>query len=360
MITTASPARFELVEPRTMSKRTLASLSFAIERVASTLGSGALLVSTFQHAPYFAPMLNAYNLLETQGVRCVTAYAGRRFDAQTSEHLELAPTDPLVRVWAAVLVSGHVCAYVVARDLERLAGGSTVLEHGRLFDAEVGFDPTRAVQLVGQIVCTEFGTLSAELTRQIQRTGAAALANPGHLASAALASGIVSLAEHLEATVTTLRAETARAVVDELTGAWNREGLRRWIGEPDQAVPMPPVGVILVDLDGFKRINDTYGHLIGDDVLRRVSAAITGALRRDDIVVRWGGDEFIVLCPGVSTDEALAAVRDTVLRAISTVDVDGRAVAGSAGMQICWHRPLDLVRADEAMYAAKRSKTASI
>ena len=358
MPTSALLDRFELNEPRTMSKRTLASLSFAIEQVAATLGSEAVLISTFQRASYFAPMLRSYNSLEEHGVRCVTAYEGARFDAQRSEHIAVAATDPLVKVWAAVLVSQHVCAYVVARDLERLAGGSTVLEHGRLFDAEVGFDPTRAVELVERIAAPLDKNLTPQLAQNINQTGTAARTSPKSAASAALAAGIVSLAGHLETTVATLRTETSRAVVDELTGAWNREGLRRWIGEPDQQVPMPPVGVILIDLDDFKRINDTYGHLAGDTVLRQVTSAITTTLRPEDILVRWGGDEFIVLCPGISTNAAVRAIRDRVLHAVSTVDVDNRPVAASAGTQICRSRPLELADADRAMYTDKRSKHA--
>ena len=356
MTATAELARFELDEPKTMSKRTLASLSFAIEQVAATLGSDAVLISTFQRASYFAPMLKSYNRLEAHGVNCVTAYEGSRFEAQLSEHIALTASDPLTRVWAAVLVSKHVCAYVVARDLERLAGGSTVLEHGRLFDAEVGFDSTRAVELVDKITSPLGTNLTTELAAKINQTGAAALTNPRSAASEALASGIASLAGHLETTVATLRTETSRAVLDELTGAWNREGLRRWIGEPDQQVPMPPVGVILIDLDDFKHINDTFGHLAGDNVLRQVTAAITAALRPEDIVVRWGGDEFIVLCPGISNNADVEAIRDRVLHAVSTVDVDSRPVVASAGTQICHSRPLELADADQAMYTNKRSK----
>ena len=68
-----------------------------------------------------------------------------------------------------------------------------------------------------------------------------------------------------------------------------------------------PVGVLMLDLDRFKRINDRFGHPAGDDVLRAVADAIRRAVRGTDLVGRWGGEEFAVLLPGVDTTGAAAA-----------------------------------------------------
>jgi diguanylate cyclase (GGDEF)-like protein len=87
------------------------------------------------------------------------------------------------------------------------------------------------------------------------------------------------------------------------------------------------IGILLVDLDHFKQINDLYGHLAGDEVLRAVARAMKQTVRKDDLLGRWGGEEFVVLIPG----STVASVRDTAERlrlAITEVAVTTRATAG--------------------------------
>ena len=67
------------------------------------------------------------------------------------------------------------------------------------------------------------------------------------------------------------------------------------------------MAVLMVDIDHFKRVNDTYGHLVGDEVLRRVARQLGGALRTSDAIVRYGGEEFLLLLADVTLDEALRA-----------------------------------------------------
>jgi diguanylate cyclase (GGDEF)-like protein len=354
-VSAVSAPPFALREPRPLSKRTLAAVSYAIERFAARLGPGTTLVSTFQRAPYFRPMLGTYNQLAADGVRCTTAYVGAPIAEQRCGHVELRDGDPLVRVWAAVLVSEELCAYVVARDLDELAPGTPALEAGRMFDAEIGFDPARAVELAGHVLSAAEAVDRAHLddlavvARRPRRRGA----------DEALIDGVLVLARQLEATVVAMRSETLTAISDPLTGVRNREGLRRWLGD-DERLPMPPIGVLVLDLDGFKHVNDTHGHLVGDELLRRAAAAITATVRPADVVVRWGGDEFIVLCPGVADTEELDRIGARVTAAIAAVDVDGISVTASAGVQVCRHRPLELDEADRAMYARKRRHHAGV
>jgi diguanylate cyclase (GGDEF)-like protein len=115
---------------------------------------------------------------------------------------------------------------------------------------------------------------------------------------------------------------------------------------------MPAMGLIMIDLDGFKQVNDERGHLTGDLLLQGVAATLLSATRPGDIVVRWGGDEFIVLCPGADDGE-LTILADRLLDAIASVEVDGVSARASAGLQTCSRRPLPLDRADSALYAAK-------
>jgi diguanylate cyclase (GGDEF)-like protein len=113
------------------------------------------------------------------------------------------------------------------------------------------------------------------------------------------------------------------------------------------------VAVLLIDVDGFKAINDSKGHQAGDRVLREISAVLTGALRRGDELFRIGGDEFAALISVTSPDEAMEAGRrlcDAAATAGSVTVSIGIAlpVAGEADTSV-------LARADRALYAVKQS-----
>lgn len=82
------------------------------------------------------------------------------------------------------------------------------------------------------------------------------------------------------------------------------------------------LGVLLFDLDFFKKINDTYGHLAGDAVLRAVADALASETRSSDLVGRWGGEEFVAVISGVSTERALMSIAERFRRRISCLAVD--------------------------------------
>jgi diguanylate cyclase (GGDEF)-like protein/PAS domain S-box-containing protein len=121
------------------------------------------------------------------------------------------------------------------------------------------------------------------------------------------------------------------------------------------------LGVLYVDADHFKDVNDTFGHKTGDEVLRMVGQSLANGLRRGDIPVRWGGEEFLALLPG--TDRAglyAAAERVRMLSENSWIqkgDAQVRVtVSVGATMAIPAETPEDLVdRADRFMYASKRA-----
>lgn len=120
-----------------------------------------------------------------------------------------------------------------------------------------------------------------------------------------------------------------------------------------------PVALILVDLDHFKRINDTYGHSVGDRVLKRFATAATATLRGDDLIARWGGEEFVFLLAGL-TERELRSVLDRLRQRLAReefVSGDPVAVRFSAGMSLpALHESFEaaVARADEALYEAKR------
>jgi diguanylate cyclase (GGDEF)-like protein len=122
------------------------------------------------------------------------------------------------------------------------------------------------------------------------------------------------------------------------------------------------VGVLLIDLDGFKDVNDTLGHGKGDDLLREIAARLTRTVRGCDTVARLGGDEFAVVVTGIDGEDDLCGLADRLTESLSgSVSLEGIEVALAASMGGSMYpvhalTPEELVRAaDIAMYAAKAS-----
>jgi len=120
-------------------------------------------------------------------------------------------------------------------------------------------------------------------------------------------------------------------------------------------------GIILADLDEFKKINDTYGHAIGDAALVRVGKTLSNCFRASDVVGRWGGDEFMVILPGV-TKEALARASEKLrsLVAQSNVPMDDSLIQVTVSVGAAMANPGDsweslLKRADQRLYASKQA-----
>jgi len=152
-----------------------------------------------------------------------------------------------------------------------------------------------------------------------------------------------------------------RAHHDPLTELPNRARLHELIDAELRRPGRSAVTVLFLDVDGFKEVNDSLGHEVGDDLLRQLSERLTGRTRADDTVGRLGGDEFVVLCPDCDADGAVALAQRFQSSFDRPFDLGGRvarltasigvatAAAGDTGM-----RSTDLVRdADLAMYAAK-------
>jgi diguanylate cyclase (GGDEF)-like protein/PAS domain S-box-containing protein len=153
---------------------------------------------------------------------------------------------------------------------------------------------------------------------------------------------------------------THDAMHDPLTGLLNRSGLREhvdlaWTTRTAEA----PVAVLFGDLDGFKHVNDTLGHDAGDEVLAHVAQRLRTAVRSGDVVARWGGDEFVVLCPSVAGVADATRIADRIRVALEAPFRvgPGRAEIGiSVGVALDAGQPLpDLLikDADAAAYRAK-------
>jgi diguanylate cyclase len=150
---------------------------------------------------------------------------------------------------------------------------------------------------------------------------------------------------------------------DELTGLLNRRAAMEFMQRElaVRARHQRMMSVALIDLDHFKRINDTHGHFGGDTVLRRFGEEMQSVTRAGDILARWGGEEFLLVMPETSIGQALAALK-RIQQAITQLSLDevapGMKVTFSAGASECLGThdlEAAIARADAAMYSAKRA-----
>jgi len=152
------------------------------------------------------------------------------------------------------------------------------------------------------------------------------------------------------------------ALIDSLTGLYNRRYLGTYLKSlMDSAVEhRKPLALLMLDIDHFKAVNDTHGHIVGDRVLKAVAEALTNSLRSVDMVARIGGEEFVVVMPDTS-EEFAEAVAERLRKRVSNtvVEVEGEPISVKISIGLTMRRDEDrevedlISRADKALYGAK-------
>lgn len=198
-----------------------------------------------------------------------------------------------------------------------------------------------------------------------------------HMAQDLLAAAVAAKANNetlqksLEATeqeARTLRNELEKhrrdAVTDPLTGLLNRRGLEIEMAKVFSVASASPSAMLVLDIDHFKKINDEYGHAVGDVVIRRIAETLNSLIPSSAVPVRFGGEEFVVLLPATSPDHACSLgekIRQTVekLRLVRrhdkltigafTISIGVAVQSGSDSFETLFER------ADQALYQAKSS-----
>jgi diguanylate cyclase (GGDEF)-like protein len=208
-------------------------------------------------------------------------------------------------------------------------------------------------------------TLTAPLTADGSLIGAIVVsrrtAEPWPASAQRILAGAAAEASSALSRAYSHRAAEARASTDALTGLPNRRYFDEFCALlARRRRAEDAIGVLMVDIDRFKALNDTHGHAVGDEVLRAVAGAIARAVREDDVPARFGGEEFAVLLRNPSRTEAVE-VGERVREAVAGLDLERFGVVGtsvSVGVAVASHpdQPIaDIVeQADGALYDAKR------
>lgn len=154
--------------------------------------------------------------------------------------------------------------------------------------------------------------------------------------------------------IKTITSYNKELYIDSLTGVYNRRYFEEQIKKMDHIE-----GVAMADVDNFKKVNDTYGHCVGDDVLRRISSAIKSCVRSSDIVLRYGGDEFLILFQQI-TEEGFERKLCQIRQAVADTSMEGyggiRFSISIGGAYSVFPVLYAVRQADEKMYQNKKEK----
>jgi len=185
-------------------------------------------------------------------------------------------------------------------------------------------------------------------------------------ASRSLQEELAKTNEDLSSLRTEFKRVRTESMMDPLTGIQNRRGFDRSLAKAHEHAKTcnEPLCLLLVDIDHFKKVNDTHGHVVGDAVLKQVANAINDVVRGGDVLARYGGEEFVLLLPKTPMEGA-ERVADNICNQVRNQKMDSNHVGEdvgrvtvSVGVALFYSNETTeqfVVRADTALYRAKES-----
>jgi diguanylate cyclase (GGDEF)-like protein len=277
--------------------------------------------------------------------------------------LDAPESDELRKLVHAVAVSGPIADIWLSSDPTQAKARAIKVAEGLLPGGAGGIDDICARILVAVPAMAE--VFDIDLDRD-QMSGVLEEAQEALVLASVVAErevrGTQLALKELEEKAKRLELEST---VDGLTGLCNRRRLDAFLAKEFEVARLSgkPLSVVIADVDHFKKVNDTWGHAAGDAVLRSVAARLKACVGNDDLVGRYGGEEFLVILPGAGAAEALR-VAEGMRQKVSTSEHalgDGRTLPvtlslGVASYQtgICPSMAELCESADHALYAAKR------
>jgi len=308
--------------------------------------------------------LAALLLLAFAGYLRATHRAERQGDARYRTLIDQSSDLVMVvdRAGRAAFLSPSAERLLASPDKGPLDGANAPVDAGSI-DLVAAVDPQDRGRLFAALQAAAPGRMSAGEFRVTGKQGTSTFeVSVQDLSADPSVSGLLLTAHDVTARLALQNEMEHRALHDELTGLPNRTLLADLL---EQALRVAKrdgtsAGLLLLDLDRFKEVNDTLGHDYGDELLRQIGPRLSGVLRGVDTIARLGGDEFAVLLPEVRGVEEATEVAAALLAALAipfTVEGIGVDVEASVGVVISGEHGQDAItlmqRADIAMYVAK-------
>lgn len=349
----------------TSSKRAMLSMSRAMEDVlASVAGPDCLVVALFQRRGYFEVEARRYESLAELGTTVIVAFAGS-IDGipQGVSGVSLDSEDPLGHRWDVIVLAPGLGMALLTEDQYALAAGEQSLEAARMFNGSWTFQPQAAAAVAADRLDVLGPKLPPDVLARASRIVAMTEAEPYAAAldhAATITEQLVlriDQAHQRSRSAASALGEARRAAeTDALTGLHNRHHLDRYLGTAPSDSSAQLIA-LLVDLDDLRAINEAGGHGAGDAALVAVADAIRSHTRDGDVVCRFGGDEFLVLMPGIDAEQGLQ-VGQRIAQAVRGTPMptpwEGLGISVSVGVSPAEPAHLPIQALDEALYEVKR------
>lgn len=359
------------VDSMMSTKRSLLAISHAMEqslaldRQTYEPEHAPLVIALFQRREYFEAERKRYELMAERGCLCIVGFVGTASPASSGViQIHLSLDEALAQEWALVVLDGAMGMSLIGLDAQDIALGGDSLESARLFHSRWSFSHIDGAKEARRLI-DEFGD---RLPREVRERSFVAIQIAEAAAPTVTEARLAAVTQQMVASIETahqrtdhlseqLRRERQLSELDHLTGLHNRLFLERFLDSPVQESPIK-VTALLVDLDGLKLINDSSGHSAGDAALSAVAAALLRVTRPQDVVVRLGGDEFLVVLPGLDA-QAGVGVGERIVKQLAETELptpwQALSVSASVGVAVAGPNRIPLDRLDKALYAVKRS-----